>query len=400
MIKDALHASSILLNIEFEGMAVTFEGRFARELEHELPALKERFNLVHLKTKRRRCRRLVYRPNRRPDGQQEVDYVTSHVLVLELDGLALFAIEAFVYESEEAGVRVSTLFVAKADTTGHYYHEIEAPLSIRRVTTGLVRGLLRYYVPAADRVRVCLFAKAEQQYLFPLSSQNPKKHVLGDAALVRWWLGVLEPLHDEFASLEKARLQIPGEDPPAIRPYFPRGARLPWQVGDVFWSDSDEDASSRRLPAVECIPRFPDDPKKRFLEFLVAERRARRTSRDQFWLELQSRQEFRLGSVVGIIGLQGTLPPENASYREAAASVPHALRYKDFSRLREALVSCDYSTKEAALEATAFFLQRVKQPFCRISIQGKNTEQKQKRTAQNAQVNLLSGSIVRKKKKT
>lgn len=378
-------------------MVVSLEGRFQAELEHELPRLKERFNLLHLKTKRRRCRRLIYRPNRRADGEQEVDYVTSHLLVLELDGLALFAMEAFVYESEEAGERVSTLFVAKADTTGHYYREDEAPFSVRRATTGLMRGLLRYYVPPGDRVRVCLFAKAEQQYLFPLSSHNPKKHVLNDAALVKWWLRVLEPLRTEFRTLHKARLQIPGEDASAIQLYFPRDSRLPWQVGDVFWSDDEE--SSRRYPAVECIPRFPDDPKKRFLEFLVAEKRAKRTSRGQFWLELQSRQEFRLGSVVGIVGLEGTLPAENSVYREAA-SIPHALRYKDFTRLRESLVSCDYSTKTAALEATAFLLQRIKHPFCKIPIHGQNTDQKQKRPQQDAPINLLSGSIVRKKKKS
>lgn len=377
-------------------MVVTLEGRFQAELENELPKLKEKFNLVHLKTKRRKCRRLIYRPNKRADKKQELDYVTSHLLILELDGLALFAIEAFVYESEEEGENVSTLFVAKADTTGHYYHEDEAPLFIRKATTGIMRGLLRYYVPPGDKVRVCLFAKAEQQYLFPFSSKNPKKHVLNDSMLVKWWLKVLEPLKNEFKTLNKARLQIPGEDTGAIQLYFPKESQLPWQVGDVFWSDNEE--SKRKHPAVECIPRFPDDPKKRFLEFLVAEKRAKKTSRDQFWLELQSRQEFRLGSVVGIVGLEGTLPEENSKYRDAV-SVPHAIRYKEFSRLHESLISCDYSTKESALEATAFLIQRVKQPFCKISIQGQNTEQKQKRTAEAAQANVLSGSILRKKKK-
>lgn len=380
--------------------AFSLETRFQRELEGELPKLPDPFTLLHLKTKRRRCRRLIYRPNRRADRKQELDFITSHLLVLAYEGLSLFAIEAFIYESEEGGQNISTLFVAKADTTGHYYHDQEFPLSIRALTTGLMRGLLRYYVPPGDRVRVCLFAKAEQQYLFPFSSRNPQKHVLPDSALVKWWLKVLEPLYNEFKSLDKARLQIPGEDTGSIALYFPKNSKLPWKVGDVFWSDNE--GSKQKYSAVESIPRFPDDPKKRFLEFLVAEKRAKRTSRDQFWLELQSRQEFRLGSVVGIIGLEGTLPEGNVKYREAVAPV-HALPYKEFSRLREALISYDFSDKKSALEATNYIFFKPKQSFCKIKINGQNAvTTQQKRPAGNttaAPVNVLSGSIVRKKKK-
>uniref|UniRef100_A0A060SYU9 histone acetyltransferase n=1 Tax=Blastobotrys adeninivorans TaxID=409370 RepID=A0A060SYU9_BLAAD len=358
------------------------------ELEDALPEGANEFQLIHLKTKLRKCRRLVYKKPK-SKGTQEYDRVTPHLFILAYEGLAVFAMEAFLYEGQDDSV--TTLFVSKADTTGHYYGS--ASLSIARVTRALIRVLLRYYAQPADKVRVCLFAKAENQYLFPLSSKNPKKHVQSDASLVKWWLRVLDPLKDEFGSLTKARLQIPGADSKAIEAFFPRPSTMDWSVGDVF-------SDNGNIAAVKCIPRFPDDPKVRFLDYLVSERRALKTPREQFWIELQARQEFRLGSVVGIIGIEGTLPSRNEQLRASVAE-PHEVRYRKLKTLREALVSCDYSTIESAKDAHDFLTERITTPFSILTIKGKHRAQ-QKRPADAAvaaPINTLSGGMVRKKAK-
>jgi regulator of Ty1 transposition protein 109 len=364
---------------------------FHSTLEEALPRLNNRFSLVHIRTVSQKCRRLVFVPKKRSKSVP-MDTKSTHFFVLSYDELDVFALETILFESATS----MTLFISKADTTGHYYEDL--PLSIMDVTTALIREIIRYYGKPSKPLRICLFAKSDRQYLFPLSSENPKKHVLPDAMLVKWWLRTLDPLHDEFNSIRKAKLQIPGSDTTAIEAFFPKESNMPWQVGDIFWEDIENNNKTKK-GAVFCIPRFPDDPKGRFLDYLVLEKRAKKTSREQFFLELQSRQEFRLGSVVGIIGMEGNVKDNGTT--ALVTSDPPCMSYKKFEDLKNCIMGWDYSTKDAARQASCELLMRAPHSSV-IEIEGKRQKpvERKRSLEPNTNVNLLGGLLVRKKRKT
>lgn len=280
------------------------------------------------------------------------------------------------------------MFVSKADTTGHYPSD-KPPTQMGKVVQQLLRGLIRYYLPLDKPVRVCLFAKAERQYLFLGSAKNPLKHVLSDAQLVKWWASCLDGLKSEFSSIKKCALQIPGASEAAVKSYLPSNPQLPWTVGDIFWEGAPDDPTI----AVKRIPRFPDDPKLRFLEFLVAEKRVKKVSRAQFWIELQSRQEFRLGTTVGIFGLEGTVD------KHESLEGNHSITQKEARLLREVTLEGDYSTKSSAEYSSNEFASRVPS-YAEIDVKGTLTTPVVKRTVETPQVNVLSAGLVRKKQKT
>ncbi|ANB14466.1 H3 histone acetyltransferase RTT109 [Sugiyamaella lignohabitans] len=376
---------------------MSIETRFESELREFLPKFKEPFGLVHIRTNPRKCRRLVYLPKKQ-SRSVPLDASSTHFFVLSYKNIDFFALEIIIYESPNS----MTLFVSKADTNGHYYElEAGASLSVLDITTGLLRGLLHHYIKPSKLLRICLFAKSEGQYLFPLSSENPNKHVLPDGELVKWWLKVLNKLSGEFEQISRATLQIPGSDKSAIEAFFPKvtgNGGLPWTVGDIFRDESDL-KRKRQRGAVYYIPRFPDDPKGRFLDYLVLEKRAQTTSLDQFILELQSRQEFRLGSVVGIIGVEGFIK-ENSDAYNLAVSSPHSVSYKEFVQLKDVLMNLSFATREFAESASEEFSDRVPE-FAKLKIFGaKEAKIKDKKTATtSAPVNVLGGMLIRKKPK-
>lgn len=354
------------------------ESRFVDLLAPVLPPLE--FKLFHLKTHFKKCRKLVFTSK----NDKSLDTCATHFFVLALGGIDLLALEVYIYESPG----ITTLFVSKADTTGHYTKD-KPPLQTIRVVQQLLRGLMRYYIPIDKPVRVCLFAKAERQYLFLGSAKNPVKHVLTDAQLVRWWARCLDGLASEFRSVTKCALQIPGAADSAVKSYFPPDHQLPWTVGDIFWEGSPEDSTI----AVKRIPRFPDDPKHRFLEFLVAERRVKKVTRAQFWLELQSRQEFRLGTTVGIFGLEGFI----ATHENLEGS--HSITQREAKILKEVTLEGDYSTYQGAECSSSEFAARVPEN-AEIDITGTCTAPPPpKRPASSPQVNVLNAGLVRKKRK-
>lgn len=354
------------------------ESRFVDLLAQVLPPLE--FKLYHLKTHLKKCRKLVFTHT----SDKSLDAYATHFFVLSLNGIDLMALEVYIYESREN----TTMFVSKADTTGHY-PSTEPPAQMGRVVQQLLRGLIRYYLPLDKPVRVCLFAKAERQYLFLGSAKNPAKHVLSDAQLVKWWARCLDGLKSEFSSVEKCALQIPGASEAAVKSYLPTDSQLPWRVGDIFWEGTPDDPTI----AVKRIPRFPDDPKNRFLEYLVAEKRVKKVSRAQFWLELQSRQEFRLGTTVGIFGLEGTVG------KHEVLEGNHSITQKEFKLLKEVTLEGDYSTKASAEYSSNEFASRVPS-YAEIDIKGTLISPVAKRTIEKPQVHVLSAGLVRKKQKT
>lgn len=328
------------------------------------------FTLLHVRSVAQKCRKLIFTSK----SDKRLDALTTHYFVLISKDVAVLALELLAYESDNC----FTLFVSKADTTG-----FNADFSTLRVTQALLRCVLDQYALVGKRVRILLFAKAEKQYLFLGSIHNRSKHVLPDAELVKWWTRCLDGLSDIGTNF-KARVSIPGidETPAAISKYFPPNARLPWLPGDLF-GDGDE-------LAVKCIPRFPDDPKSRFLDTIVADKRAKKVTKRQFWLELQSRQEFRLGKSVGIIGIE--FDKEN---RGAAKRLP-AMSAKDVNRFKDLLLSLTFNNLDETKHATERLLRGVDNAY-KTALKGKAVERK--RRAEPLQVVNTLG-IRRKQKKT
>lgn len=198
--------------------------------------------------------------------------------------------------------------------------------------------------------KISLFTRAEPQYLFPNSGKNKTKHILNGDELLKWWCKLINSIVDDkdsqiFNQVNQKMLFIPNSDKSSTSRYFSKleNTKCEWGVGDIF-SQSKEDTQNQKNDhkiAIYNIPLLPDDPKGRFLEHLVVENRAKKVSLTQFWVELGVRQEFRLGVVVGVIGIKGkTNPVKNASLDPSLKIVNDKL----FEQLKNIIIENEYGT--------------------------------------------------------
>ena len=255
-----------------------------------------------------------------PQAQGKVDAPLAD----DAAGVLGIGVEIHVYTTKH----LTTIFVSKADTTG--YMPSRPPSRTKIICTTFIQWLLareRSKHPHR-RIVVSLFARAQAQYLFPGSAEHRGKHVLDDRQLIRWWARVLDPLldHDSDGADRPditAHLTIPGHDATELRHYFPRitsASSRRWHAGTPL----KDLAAARGVPAGapprSLLPRFPDDPKARFMQDLddeaglaepagVSVSPARRKSGrwknvrdlDRFWEAMEFRQECASGRVVGFI---------------------------------------------------------------------------------------------------
>jgi regulator of Ty1 transposition protein 109 len=91
------------------------------------------------------------------------------------------------------------VYISKVDTTG----QGQRPSPTRAATVALLEHIVRRWFARGPsegspgwNVWVHLFARAQNQYLFPASIEHPGKRVLSDAGLVKWWKAVM----DDFVS--------------------------------------------------------------------------------------------------------------------------------------------------------------------------------------------------------
>lgn len=287
------------------------------------------FLFYHLSTPPEPCSPVFSPP---PQQAETQTFCERHLLLLSLpcsdtvNGEVLaFALEVLVFITDG----FNTIFVSKADSTG-YLHLSSlppgAPSVLKTICTTLL-SLLVFEYSQCGRVLLCLFARSQNQYLFPGSVDSAGKHVLDDRKLIKWWCTTLNPLvrHDESpyvinakempssTNTCKAHIIVPGCDKAEIRAFLPLSARLErdskWSIGyppDLIRSDDG-------VPLRCLIPRFPDDPKARFLDDLDAEvpeeeLRANGNWRavqslDQFWEMMSYRQECSAGRLVGFLWL-------------------------------------------------------------------------------------------------
>ena len=257
--------------------------------------------------------------------------------------MQVFAIEVLIYTTDY----LTTLFVSKADSTG-YLHLLKLPKGtpspLRILSTTFLQYLIEERRRPDRRLVLSLFARAQNQYLFPGSVENSRKHVLDDRGLIKWWCKVVDPILSIYRNNEDDRiskingstaselgtkshgfLRVPGCDTYETRGFIPKSGHA---GGQRRWSTTDPLVELGRLPHLpeRClIPRFPDDPKARFVEQLDDElpdevhqpslsqaedvlsttkhigRWRSVQSLEQFWEMMSFRQECSSGRLVGFL---------------------------------------------------------------------------------------------------
>ncbi|KAF2232849.1 hypothetical protein EV356DRAFT_504860 [Viridothelium virens] len=310
-------------------------------------------NLHHISTPPTRCGAIFSPP---PGAKPERTYCEKQFLAVSIKaqhrdgspaGVLAYAIEVYIYTT----AHLTTVFVSKADSTGYISllsiprHE-SSPL--RSVSTTFILWLVESRRRPGRTLVVSLFARAQDQYLFPGSIDNGKKHVLDDRSLVKWWCRVLDPLlatrpseetvtnhesQDSDGLLGPPRpsqgyLIVPGFDKFETASFLPQSYRSQpkehksWQPClHPLYSIAPEPAAPPRC----LVPHFPDDPKSRFLDDLDEELPDLKNSQvevspskkgsgqwrsikslDQFWEMMAFRQECSSGRMVGFIWIKFT----------------------------------------------------------------------------------------------
>lgn len=323
----------------------------AEQLPKDVP-----FTFYHYSTPPTKSSALFSAP---PNAKSERTYCESHLLAASItakDGgsselpqeLLILAIEVLIYTTRN----LTTIFVSKADSTG-CLSELQLPRSqsgspLKVICGTFVSWLARERQREGKKVVLSLFARAQDQYLFPASIDNKKKHVLDDRGLVKWWCKVLDPIIWQYKAQEerktfaerladdavggstltspgataKGYLVIPGFEPydtlrytpPSNAPNTPRR----WAANHPLLEIAPHPAAPPRC----LVPHFPDDPKARFLDELDEELPDRGTDAmvadggtpsrsngiwksvktlDQFWEFMAFRQECSSGRIVGFI---------------------------------------------------------------------------------------------------
>ncbi|EMC94226.1 hypothetical protein BAUCODRAFT_225688 [Baudoinia panamericana UAMH 10762] len=336
------------------------------------PAFKGKVRYIY--TRSRSCEPL-YSPSPGCDPEQtqlSSHFLTTSVAVVQTAKTSIFmtdllnkqqegvlgiGIEVLIYSTKHT----TTLFVSKVDTTGYVVNH--PPSRIKIICTTFIKwlvGIERQKHPNR-KVVVSLFARAQSQYLFPGSAENGLKRPLDDRQLIKWWAKVLDPLLDTSASGQPRSassstdvcgyLTIPGYSKHELMSYLPRNEHQharSWKPGHPLLELSKTRGLPPDAPPRSMLPRFPDDPKSRFMQDLddevgltesysvtvsPAKRKSGRWNNvrdlDRFWEAMEFRQECSSGRVVGFLWVvidsaeassNGELIAENGGSQESANS--------------------------------------------------------------------------------
>ncbi|PYI06110.1 hypothetical protein BO78DRAFT_397522 [Aspergillus sclerotiicarbonarius CBS 121057] len=277
-----------------------------------------------------------------PGETPEPTFCTNHFLTAAInldksDGpeVIVFGMEVLVYST----AHLTTVFVSKADSTG-YLHRLPAAPKVsllRRISHTFLSFLVQTHQRPGVRLLVSLFARAQNQYLFPGSIDNPQKHVLDDRGLIKWWCRVVDPILREYEpesgshqkgfqdhqtesakSSATAFLIVPGCDRFETRGFFPATAKSD-DKDRPRWLTSypvHQLCDNPKAPPRCLVPQFPDDPKTRFVLDLDDELPKQKDvsgenagqwrsvrSLEQFWEMMSFRQECSAGRLVGFLWL-------------------------------------------------------------------------------------------------
>lgn len=289
-------------------------------------------------------------PNERP----ERTYCENHFLAVSINApdepgkqVLVLGIEVFIYTTAQS----TTLFVSKADSTG-YLTLLNLPKGtpspIREICATFVGFLVEKRRRKDIQFVVNLFARAQDQYLFPGSVDNKGKHVLDDRGLIKWWCRVLDPLlgpapKSTEAPWKSAKgyIVVPGLETYETRALTPRKEDSAWEFTHPLERISHYYREFDWVPPRCLIPHFPDDPKSRFRDELDEEAASSQAMKkqgswksvktlDTFWEMMAYRQECSSGRMTGFIWLvfddQEPAPKPDDSQSTAAPETPKKQR--------------------------------------------------------------------------
>ena len=260
----------------------------------------------------------------------------------------VFAMEVLVYSSQG----LVTMFVSKADSTGHLPQRRPSPIKSIATTFmwWLATAQRKLTRSTGTKIVISLFARAQSQYLFPGSADHGKKHVLDDRQLIRWWARVLDPLFpmkdkshisQDFDLDLQGYMTVPGYHGIETKSFFPSKPHSSeksqnWTPGNPLIELAEARGVPETAPPRCLLPRFPDDPKARFMQDLddevglvedagslaVASPSKQKSSRwksisdlERFWEAMEFRQECSSGRVVGFLWLVVRPPPDELAQR-------------------------------------------------------------------------------------
>ncbi|GAB7340405.1 hypothetical protein MBLNU457_6842t1 [Dothideomycetes sp. NU457] len=304
------------------------------------------FHFHHISTPPTRCEPLFAAPpGRKPERTYcESNFLTVSIVKEQDTPTIVFGIEILVFTTR----RLTTIFVSKADSTGCLASlglpQTTQSSPVRVITSTFISWLVETRQRPHARLVVSLFARAQDQYLFPGSVSNKGKHVLDDRQLLKWWCKTLDPVlrrreHRERARIDKedaaeetkaeAHVIVPGFDKHETTAFFPSSWRADppearkWRYGHPL-----RDIAPVPMAPPRClVPRFPDDPKARFVDELdeeipdnpAGQKLASPSKKgsgmwkscktlEQFWETMAFRQECSSGRMVGFIWVVFTPP--------------------------------------------------------------------------------------------
>ncbi|EPY50286.1 RTT109 family histone lysine acetyltransferase [Schizosaccharomyces cryophilus OY26] len=306
--------------------------------------------VYYLQSEAEKCHNLYGKSSRSKDIK-----FASHLFLVKENDVFVFGMECIVYKKSNK----RTIFVAKVDSSGL---GTQAASSSALAASAIETVINAQYEEGAAEVEVTLFAISQSQYLFPESSENGHKHVLSDAGLLHWWVKCLEMVRKDYypaeeqcseatvnrnsedVSAEKkkhmAYMFVPGL--PSLRSYLPNS----------FWKQG---TALQEGKAIEMIPRYPDDPKARYL-YEIQDQRSE-MSVAEFWDTLSFRQECCSGKLVGFYSL--SLPKhtvEAVSSRKKNFDFGLVLPPKLYRIIYDSLLKRSFRSLSIASQSTETFL--------------------------------------------
>ncbi|KAJ2741042.1 hypothetical protein GGI20_005459 [Coemansia sp. BCRC 34301] len=322
-------------------------------------------------------------PRRRLSHFHAENTLLRRALVLVLQGGCLVAglevhefttlrIEAQGAQPPQTCVAVDCC-IEKLDTSGELAGRM--PLA-RALVAGYLKSLHRYSaalnVPAA---KIHLFARAQPEYLFANSKDNPRKRILNDLELVKWWQSalqfaleyanqrIIEPVTDQnnahSASPESAATCSRAAVVNCVVPGSAM-AESTWFLGN---DRTDRNGAAESIRSVEwrwglpypvnarahdCVLQFPDDPIAR----LLSEEHSNEWSVSELLDMLSVSEECGSGHRAAFFAASLPLYPGTLTYPSAngnTASQGH-LSLEDYDKILIALFAreMDFSNTESA----------------------------------------------------
>ena len=387
-----LHTGRLLLQCCCLTLSRMSGSTLPQRLTEKLPKGSQ-FTIHHLSSAPTQCPAIFSAP---PNEKPELTFRESHFLTASITSkgrlIQVFGLEVLIYTTKY----LTTLFVSKADSTG-YLHLLNfpkgTPSPLRSIASTFLDFLVRERSRPDRRLVLSLFARAQNQYLFPGS--------------IKWWCKVLGTLMGEWgeasgiplgekddltqdnglALQSKMYLRVPGCDLYETKGFFPNNVRKSSCLQHKeHWHASDPLRLVGRSPILpeRClIPRFPDDPKARYLDELDAELAdppsqveyspAKRVSMgrwrsvrslEQFWEMMSFRQECSSGRLVGFLwgvftpitfageqasGDDAVQSPLRADQRDASLPTPPQSQFLDPAALEPETLNSSIPTPEMPL---------------------------------------------------